>query len=211
MDDNNKIATIGDLNTLLPNTTYKFYSSEEFPFSNDQWCPTYSQIEQLEYLGEDAMYGVLVENSYYSTQLVKFSDCSLKKRNLEYTITLNQNSHLPATGTKYISGIIPGQAAKGTTYMSVYFYSNENLVEDVRVRIELDGLCLVRGTVNWSSGIFPQTERTFDIETPITHIQFGDPSTVLSHLDPGNIIEIEEFYQSHTINLDVSGTIHAAS
>lgn len=74
----NGIATRGDLNGLLPQSTYKFWSSGLTK------CPTLSDIMNARYSDSSRNYRLIVKNTYQTNQLVKYSDCGI-----QYGVTID--------------------------------------------------------------------------------------------------------------------------
>lgn len=80
------IITRGEANALLPNTNYKFFTSDLTK------CPTYSELNNIVYTGDTHSYRLMVSGTYANNQLVKATNCTVVASELGKTITVTISS-----------------------------------------------------------------------------------------------------------------------
>lgn len=80
------IITRGEANALLPNTNYKFFTSDLTK------CPTYVELNNIVYTEDTHSYRLMVSGTYAYNQLVKATNCTVVASELGKTITVTMSS-----------------------------------------------------------------------------------------------------------------------
>ena len=80
------IITRGEANALLPNTNYKFFTSDLTK------CPAYSELNNIVYTGDTHSYRLMVSGTYAYNQLVKATNCTVVASERGKTITVTMSS-----------------------------------------------------------------------------------------------------------------------
>ena len=144
----NGIATRGDLNGLLPQSTYKFWTTDLTK------CPTKLDIMTAYYTDSSYYYRINVSNTYQDNQLVKYSDCSLQQWDQVYEIQINLPNCVSGNSFNLNSDWHQNSNGSYTASYNVYIdlYSGTDVVNTVSIPVQFTATSVSNGVINTVSG-----------------------------------------------------------
>ena len=144
----NGIATRGDLNGLLPQSTYRFWIPDLTK------CPTKSDIINAYYDDAYYRYRIKVSNTYKDNQLVKYSDCSLSQLERVYNIQINLPNCVNGNSFQLNSDWQQNLDGSYTVLYDVYIdlYSGTDIVNTVSIPVQFTATNVHNGVIDTVSG-----------------------------------------------------------
>lgn len=143
----NGIATRGDLNGLLPQSTYKFWTTDLTK------CPTKLDIMTAYYTDSSYYYRINVSNTYQDNQLVKYSDCSLQRQDQVYEIQINLPNCVNGNSFNLNSDWHQSNGNYTASYnIYIDLYSGTDVVNTVSIPVQFKATSVSNGVINTVSG-----------------------------------------------------------
>lgn len=192
----NGIATRGDLNGLLPQSTYKFWASGLTK------CPTLSDIMNAHYSDSSRNYRLSVKNTYQTNQLVKYSDCGI-----QYGVTINiSNCQSGASFPLNENWSYSEGSYTATSDVFIDVYSGSTVIDTTVMTIQFTATDVSDGVIGSVYGQATYSDlRYFNMGTEITglRMRLSQYDNVITGISNGSIHSNSSLYpitDSCTVN-----------